>query len=307
MKTMLETRFCGIELKNPTRLASGVMGVNAGQIIRVAKEGAGAVTIKSLGPMERQGHKNPTVIEWEHGLLNAVGLPTPGYKNADSEFEELKELKKIGVPLIASIYGTRWKEFSEVAEYVASKNPSAIELDISCPNTEWGGTQFACDPAMSYKIISDVKEVTGKIPVIAKLTAAANSPIAVAKACEEAGANAICCGNTMPGMIIDVDAKKPILSFKKGGMSGPALKPINLKVTYEAYEAVKIPIIGEGGITTGRDALEYIMAGATVCGIGSGIWKRGTGIFNSVSNEIEEWMKENGYTKIEHLRGIAHE
>ncbi|MCR4369415.1 MAG: dihydroorotate dehydrogenase, partial [archaeon] len=280
--------------------------VNAGQLIRVAKEGAGAVTMKSIGPRERKGHKNPTVIEWEHGLLNAVGLPTPGYLNTEEEFEELRALKKLGVPLIASIYGSKWDEFAQVAEFVAQKKPDAIELDISCPNTEWGGTQFATNPEVSAKIVASVKNACGKIPVIAKLTPAATNPVEVAIACEEAGADAICAANTMPGMLIDVDAKKPILAFKKGGMSGPALKPINLKIVYELHEKVQIPIIGEGGITNGRDALEYVMAGASVCGIGSAVWMHGTGVFKKTSLEMQEWMKKNGYSKLEQLRGIAH-
>src|SRR3989344_5282999 len=164
---MLKINFCKTQLKNPTRLASGVMGVNAGQLIRIAREGAGAVTMKSIGPRERMGHKNPTVIEWEHGLLNAVGLPSPGYKNYDEEFEELGDLRKIGVPLIASIYGSKWEEFTEIAAYVAQKKPDLIELDISCPNTEWQDIQFASDPSISGKIVSSVKDVVGKIPVIA--------------------------------------------------------------------------------------------------------------------------------------------
>src|SRR3989344_248826 len=279
---MLETSFCGAQMKNPTRLASGILGVNAGQLLRVAREGAGAVTTKSLGPRERQGHNNPTVIEWEHGLLNAVGLPTPGYRNSDEEFEELKALKKLGVPLIASVYGTKWEEFAEVAEYVAGKKPEAIELDISCPNTEWGGTQFATNPEISAKIVSSAKNVAGKIPVIAKLTPAATNPVEVGKACEEAGADALCAANTMPGMIINADAMKPVLAFKSGGISGPALKPINLKITYNLFEKVEIPIIGEGGISSGTDALEYIMAGASIVGIGSAGWEHGTGGFAEV-------------------------
>lgn len=306
-KPELKTIFCGVEMKNPLRLASGILGVNAGQLIRVAKEGAGAVTMKSIGPKERNGHKNPTVIEWEHGLLNAVGLPTPGYKNYDEEFEELKELKKIKVPLIASIYGTKWEEFIEVAKYVAEKKPELIELDISCPNTEWQDKQFAQDPEVSAKIVGKVKDVVGKIPVIAKLTPAVASPVEIALACEEAGADAVCACNTMPGMLIDVDAKKPVLAFKKGGISGPALKPINLKITYDLFEKLSIPIIGEGGISSGRDALEYIMAGADVCGIGSAVWLHGPKAFAKINDEICEWMSQNGYSKIRELRGLAHE
>jgi len=294
-------------MQNPTRLASGILGVNAGQLIRVGKDGAGAVTMKSIGPRERQGHNNPTVVEWEHGLLNAVGLPTPGYKNYDEEFEELKELEKHGVPLIASVYGSKWNEFAEVAEYVAGKKPDLIELDISCPNTEWHDIQFACIPEASAKIVESVKNVSGKIPVIAKLTPAANSPVEVGKACEEAGADALCAGNTMPGTLIDINAGKPVLAFRKGGISGPALKPINLKIVYELYEKVSIPIIGEGGICSGTDALEYVMAGATVCGIGSAIWQKGITVFRQACMEMQQWLSENGYSRIEQVRGMAHE
>lgn len=304
---MLETKFCEKKLKNPTRLASGIMGVNAGQLIRVGREGAGAVTMKSTGPRERFGHKNPAVIEWEHGLLNAVGLPTPGYENTEEEFKELKELKKIGVPLIASVYGTKKEEFREVAEFIVQKEPDFLELNISCPNTEWGGTQFASNPEISGEIVREVKGISKKIPVIAKLTPACTNPVEVGKAVEEAGADAVCAANTMPGMIIDADAKKPVLAFKKGGISGPALKPINLKITYDLYEQLEIPIIGEGGIVNGRDALEYVMAGATLCGIGSGVWKHGSGIFKLICGEIEEWLKENNYKKLDEVRGVAHE
>ncbi len=304
---MLNSVFCGVEFENPTRLASGIMGVNAGQLIRVAKAGAGAVTTKSIGPKERTGHKNPTVVEWNHGLLNAVGLPTPGFRNYDEEFEELKELKKIGAPLIASIYGSKWDEFAQVAEYVAQKKPELIELDISCPNTEWHDIQFACDPQVSAKIVSSVKDVVGKIPIIAKLTPAATSPVQVGIACKEAGADALCAGNTMPGMLIDADARRPILAFKKGGMSGPALKPINLKITYDLFEKIQIPIIGEGGICNGRDALEYVMAGASLCGIGSAVWQNGVGVFKQTCGEMRHWLLDNGYSKLDDVRGIAHE
>jgi len=305
---MLSTTFCKMKMKNPTRLASGVLGVNAASLIRVAKEGAGAVTMKSVGPREREGHNNPTVIDLENGsMLNAVGLPTPGYRNMDEEMEELKVLKKMGVPLIGSVYGTVAAEFREVAEWMAKHKPDAIELDISCPNAEWEGNQFACDPALSTKIVSDVKDVAGKIPVIAKLTPQTHLVVEVGKACEGAGADALCMGNTMPAMSINIDARRPVLQNKKGGLSGAALKPINMKCVYELYEEVEIPIIGEGGISNGRDAIEYLQAGATIVGIGTAVRWRGTTVFREVCSEMQKWMKENGYKKVSDIVGVAHE
>ena len=305
---MLSTTFCKIKMKNPTRLASGVLGVNAASLIRVAREGAGAVTLKSVGPKEREGHSNPTVIDLENGsMLNAVGLPTPGYKNMDEEMHELKALKKLGVPLIGSLYGTVAPEFREVAEWMAQHKPDAIELDISCPNAEWGGTQFACDPKMSTKIISGVKDIAGKIPVIAKQTPQTHLVVEVGKACEAAGVDGLCMGNTMPAMSINIEAKRPVLANKKGGLSGPALKPINVKCVYELYEAVEIPIIGEGGISNGRDAIEYMQAGASMVGIGTAVRWRGTTVFREVCSEMQHWMKDNGYSKVKQLVGVAHE
>ena len=305
---MLSTTFLGMKMKNPTRLASGILGVNAASLIRVAKEGAGAVTMKSVGPREREGHKNPTVIDLENGsMLNAVGLPTPGYNNMGEEMEELQVLKKMGVPLIGSLYGTVAAEFREVAEWMALYKPDAVELDISCPNAEWNGTQFACDPRVSSKIVSDVKEVMGKIPVIAKLTPQTHLVVEVGVACEEAGADAICMGNTMPAMSINIEAKRPVLANKKGGMSGPALKPINMKCVYELYEDLDIPIIGEGGVSSGRDAIEYMQAGAAIVGIGTAVRWRGTSVFREVCEEMENWMKENGCKKVSDIVGAGHE
>ena len=304
----LETKFCGLKLRNPLVLSPGILGINAQQMIRVARIGAGAITTKTLGPEEREGNNNPTVISWEHGLLNAVGLSNAGYKNCDHKFRELKELKKIGAPLIVSIFGENKKQFAEIAEYIASKKPDAIELDVSCPNqSKSSNMEFAAVPEAAASVVSEVKKVTGKIPVIIKLTPACNSPVMVAKACEEAGADAFSAANTMPGMIINIDARRPVLHFKKGGMSGPALKPINLKIVYELYENIKVPIIGGGGINTGKDAIEYIMAGATLCGIGSGVYYRGIGVFAEVNQEIEKWMKENKVKKLDEIRGAAHE
>ena len=305
---MLSTTFLGMKMKNPTRLASGILGVNAASLIRVAKEGAGAVTMKSVGPREREGHKNPTVIDLENGsMLNAVGLPTPGYNNMGEEMEELQVLKKMGVPLIGSLYGTVAAEFKEVAEWMALYKPDAVELNISCPNAEWNGTQFACDPRVSSKIVSDVKEVMGKIPVIAKLTPQTHLVVEVGVACEEAGADAICMGNTMPAMSINIEAKRPVLANKKGGMSGPALKPINMKCVYELYEDLDIPIIGEGGVSSGRDAIEYMQAGAAIVGIGTAVRWRGTSVFREVCEEMENWMKENCCKKVSDIVGAGHE
>ncbi|MBI5229042.1 dihydroorotate dehydrogenase [Candidatus Micrarchaeota archaeon] len=301
---MLETNFCGLRMRNPTVLASGILGVNAALLKRVALSGAGAVTMKSIGPREKEGHKNPTVLEWEHGLINAVGLPSPGYNNLAQEFEELKA---IDCPVIASIYGASVEEFAEVAEAVAPYSPSLIELNISCPNTKKEGQVFGLTRESAEEVVAAVKKVNGNIPVMPKLTPQAPNIAEVAKACAEAGADAICAINTVgPGMLIDVEARKPILANKFGGVSGPAIKPIALRCVYQIYEKVDVPVLGMGGITTGLDAIEMIMAGATAVGMGSAVYYRRINVFAQVCKEMEQWMKAHEVNNIRELIGAAH-
>jgi len=300
----LETSIAGLKLRNPTVLASGILGTSAELLKRVIEEGAGAATMKSIGPEERMGHPNPSVIAWEHGLLNAVGLPSPGFANME---EEWKELEDRDFPLIASIYGATAEEFALVAGNVAPQKPDAIEVNISCPNTREHGQIFGVSEKASAEAVKAVKKEIGKIPLIAKLTPQAFNIGAIAKSCEEAGADAICAINTVGGMCIDIEARKPVLFNRFGGLSGPAVKPVGIKCVYQIFESVKIPILGMGGITTGRDAIEYVQAGATAVGIGSGVYYRGMGVFRKVCEEMEKWMKENGVESLEEIRGCGHE
>ncbi len=300
----LKTNFIGLKMQNPTVLASGILGTNSALMKRVFEEGgAGAVTMKSIGPEERNGHENPSVIELEHGLLNAVGLPSPGFQNME---EEWKELEKINFPLIASIYGANIEQFAAVAKNVALHKPDAIEANISCPNTKEHGQIFGTSEEASQAIISAVKKEIGKIPLIAKLTPQASNIAAIAAGCEKAGADAICAINTVAGMCIDIDARKPILHNKFGGLSGPAIKPVGIKCVYQIFESVKIPILGMGGISNGKDAIEYIQAGATAVGIGSGVFYHGIEVFKKACEEMEHWMKENNVKSLKEIRGIAH-
>lgn len=299
---MLGVNLCGIKLKNPTILASGILGITKESVDRVGKSGAGAVTLKSLCHEERKGNKNPTMIAFEMGMLNAVGLPGQGIDNAIKDFKRLNDLP---VPVIGSIYGYRIEQFGHVAKKMAALKPAMIEVDISCPHVDYGKPYYA-DPELTAKITKEVKKNTGKIPVSIKLSPNVYDIKEIAKAAEKAGADAITAINTTPGMVIDIDARKPILSNNIGGISGPALKPIALRCVYEIYEAVKIPIIATGGVTYGKDALEMIMAGATAVGIGTGVYYRGINVFNKVCNEMEKWMKKNKVRSLKEIRGIAH-
>jgi dihydroorotate dehydrogenase (NAD+) catalytic subunit len=235
-------------------------------------------------------------------FLNAVGLPGQGI---DSAMKDFVRLENLSVPVIGSIYGYRVEQFGEVARKMASLKPAMIEVDISCPHMDYGKPYYA-DPQLTAKVTKVVKKNSGKIPVSIKLSPNVYDIKEIAHAAEKAGADAITAINTASGMVIDIDARKPVLDNKIGGVSGPALKPIAVRCVYEIYETVKIPIIGTGGVTYGKDALEMIMTGATAVGIGTGIYYRGIDIFKKVCNEMIVWMKKNKVKNLNEIRGVAH-
>lgn len=303
--TDISVNLCGIRLKNPTILASGIMGVSGASCCYAARNGAGAVVMKSIGPREREGHNNPILVEFEGGFLNAVGLPNAGIDNSLTEIQFA--MKNAGVPVIPSIFGGTKEEFGEVAEKMSTLKPAMMEVNLSCPNTASDlGEAFALSGKAAAEVIAIVKDKT-KAKVIAKLAPNVPDIKRIARAVEEAGADVITATNTMPGMVIDVKMAKPVLYNKSGGISGPVLKPIAVKCVYDIYEAVKIPIIGVGGITTGEDAVEMIMAGASAVEIGTAIYYRGIDVFRKVSDELKMFMEENGYKKISDMTGIAHD
>ncbi|MFH2092192.1 MAG: dihydroorotate dehydrogenase [Pseudomonadota bacterium] len=295
-------QFLGKPLKNPMVLASGILGNSRDILERVHQNGCGLVTMKSIGPEPRDGHKNPTVIDLGHGMINAVGLPTPGHLNMEAEWNDLEDRD---FPIIASIYGGSVAEYQEVARFVSRKAPNFIEINISCPNSEKHGMIFGINAQSSRDVVAAVKKVIN-VPLIVKLTPQAPDIAGIAKACEDAGADAICAINTVgPGMIIDIESQMPVLAFKKGGLSGPMIKPIAVRCVYDIYEAVSIPIIGLGGITTGLDAIEMVMAGASLIGIGSAVKYRGIDVFKKVTQEMEIWLEDH-HTTLEAIKGAAH-
>jgi len=299
----LNTEICGIKLKNPTILASGILGMNADIIKEVIKNGAGAITLKSTGTEPREGHHNPKVLVWDHGMANCYGLTNQGYKKMDSEWEELKDAD---VPIIASVFGASVSEFVEVTKYM-TKFADMIEVNVSCPNTKEHGVAFGMKRKTCSDVIKAVKEVS-TVPVIAKMTPQAVNIGEMAKAAQDAGADVISAINTLgPGMFINIDVAKPILAYKAGGLSGPAVKPIAVRCIYDIYKAVDVPIIGMGGITYGKDAIEMMMAGASAVGIGTGTYYRGMDVFKKVCDEMQEWLEQSEYDSFKDIIGAAHD
>lgn len=302
---ILQTNFLGMKLKNPTILASGILGVTKASLRNVIKNGAGAVTIKSISKDPREGHNSPILITYEGGMMNAVGYSNPGIDEAKKEFSDLKEVEG---PVFASIIGTVPEDFAFMAKNFLSKEFSAVEVPLSCPHTPGFGTLAGQGtPEATFEITKAVKDNTN-LPVIIKLSPNIPNLVEVAKAAEKAGADALNMGNTHgPGMVINIETKQPVMDFKVGGISGPAIRPVTVRCVYDLYKTVKIPIIGCGGVTIWRDAIEMMMAGASAIGIGSAVYYQGIDVFSKITKGMEEFMKKEGYSDVKELIGAAHE
>ncbi len=298
----ITTNIAGIKIENPTILASGIMDEDAGSIQRIIDNGAGAIVTKSIGSISRAGYPNPTLIELDHGILNAMGLPNPGI---DDFGKEIKLLTLSKIPIIGSIFAGTIDEFINLAKKMQNYGVSALELNLSCPHAKHYGLELGCDSNLVRKITSSVKKSV-KIPVFVKLSPNVTNIVEIAKSAQEGKADAIVAINTVKAMKIDIDIGKPVLSNKIGGYSGEAIKPIGVRCVYELSANIDIPIIGVGGIKTGEDVIEYLMAGASAVQIGSGIYYRGTEIFGKLNKEIIDWMELHSYAKLKDLIGVSH-
>jgi len=303
----LNVNFCGINFPNPTVLASGYLGVTGASLANCANKGAGGVTSKTLFMEERKGHPNPTILTFPGGMINAVGLSGEGVKNAKHEFEKYRELSA-GQPIVGSVGGRNIEEIVQVAQIMEGYPVDMIELNLSCPNVEGEmGKPIACDPLLTAEATKAVRAVVKK-PISVKLSPNVPDIGLVAKHAEANGADAITAVNTMgPGMLIDINMRRPILSNKTGGVSGHAIKPIAVRCVWDIYRAVKLPIIATGGVINGRDALEMLMAGGSLLGIGSAIGYHDLKCFEMITTKIQEFMQAEGFTDVSELVGLAHQ
>ena len=311
MATDLSVQFLHLTLPTPLVLASGIWGTTASLLERAAQAGCGAVTAKSCGPIPRAGHVNPSCLDWGHGLINAIGLANPG---AEAEVELLMRAKErlapLGVALIASVFAGPPEEFGTVARIIAQARPDLIEVNISCPNVHSEfGEPYAASPDAAAEVTGHVRDAVqdAGIPVVVKLAPNVPSIGRIARAVVAAGADALCVINTMPGLVIDAESGQAILANRSGGLSGPALKPIALKCVYDVRRACPdVPIIGTGGVTTGVDAIEMLMAGATVVGVGSAIYYRGPDAIAAILAEMTAWLTAHKISDLDAVRGLAH-
>lgn len=300
----LSVEFCGVNFGNPTVLASGILGVTASSLRNVVRNGAGGVTTKSIWLNEHVGHKNPTMFGTEHYFMNAVGLSDAGIEKALEEtFPEYLENKP--APIIASIVAASIEDFGELAEKITEANPDIIEVNISCPNVhDEFGTPFSCSVMQSAAVTKVVRAATKK-PIVIKLTPNVSNIGEIAKACQKEGADGFCLINTVAGMGIDINFRQPILTNKSGGVSGPAIKPVAVKCVYDVFKATGLPIIGTGGVLNGEDAIEMMMAGARLVGMGTMVYYRGVEGFGEVVKEMADWCDKVGVKRVDEIIGVA--
>ena len=263
----LTTRIGSLTLANPFIAASGCFGygLEYDRVVQLSR--LGAVAVKGLFLTERNGHPPPRIVETPAGMLNAIGLQGIGVHRFVRE--RLPLLRERHAVVIVNVCGVTLDEYVEVSRILSdAEGVSAIELNISCPNIKEGGIQFGCSLHGTFDVVNAVRTVT-RLPVIPKLTPNVTSVSAFARAAEDAGADAVSLVNTFLAMAIDVETRRPVLSNVMGGLSGPAIRPIAVRMVYECREQVRIPIIGMGGITDARDALEFIIAGASAVQVGT--------------------------------------
>ena len=263
----LNLQLPGLELKNPIMPASGCFGFGREYAKLYDLSLLGAIMIKATTVETRKGNPTPRVAETSAGMLNAIGLQNPGIEKVMGE--ELKFLEDYDVPIIANVAGTEVADYVEVAERISKvSNVKALELNISCPNVKCGGIQFGTDPSTAQQLTAAVKAVSS-VPVYVKLSPNVTNIVDIAKAVEAGGADGITMINTLVGMRLDERTGKPVIANGTGGLSGPAIKPVAIRMVYDVYKAVNIPIIGMGGITCAQDVIDFMSAGASAVAVGT--------------------------------------
>ncbi len=297
MESRIDTavEIAGIRLKNPVIAASGTFGYGLEFAQLLDLNALGAIVVKGLSRAPMLGNPAPRLVETAAGMLNAIGLQNVG---VDAFIEEkLPPLRKFSTAIFANIFGNSTEDYVAVTERLeAAEGIAGYEINVSCPNTKQGGMIFGSDPSLTHEVTAAIKQVARR-PVIVKLSPNVTDIALIARAAEDAGADGLSVVNTLLGMAIDLEARRPVLPNITGGLSGPAIKPIALRMVYQVATAVKIPVIGLGGIATGRDALEFMAAGASAVEVGTATFWDPTAPAR-VAKEMEAWCRANGVSRM---------
>ena len=302
---LLTTNMPGLKLRNPTALASGILGYTVETLQLIAQNGAGAVVTKSIGAEPNAGYANPTVVQADSGLINAMGLPNPGIGDYSEEIRYAKTV--LQVPLIVSVFGYAAEDYAEVAKKAIEAGADAVELNVSCPHVRLTGSEIGQNPKLLDEVISKVK-TEAKKPVIVKLSPNVTNIVDLAKVAVKAGADILTAVNTVRAMAIDTETQMPVLSNIRGGLSGPAIKPIALRCVYDIFEALpETPIFGCGGITNWRDAVEFLLAGASAVQVGTALATKDPKVFEDINKGIQTYLKRKGYRRVKDIVGLSHQ
>lgn len=298
----LSVDFAGVTMKNPVTTASGTFGSGAEYGEYVDLNRLGAVTTKGVANVPWPGNPTPRVCETYGGMLNAIGLQNPGIDVFVGR--DIPYLKQYDTRIIVNVCGHTTEEYLEVVERLADQNVDLLEINISCPNVKEGGIAFGQNPKLVEQITAEIKK-KAKQPVIMKLSPNVTDITETAKAAEAGGADALSLINTLTGMKIDINRRQFALANQTGGMSGPAVKPVAVRMVYQVAHAVKLPVLGMGGIRTAEDALEFIMAGASMVAVGTANFNNPTATVDVIEG-IEQFMKEHHVEDIHELIGCVH-
>ncbi|MCX4326896.1 MAG: dihydroorotate dehydrogenase [Lachnospiraceae bacterium] len=297
----LSVNFAGVEMKNPVTVASGTFGSGAEYKDFVDLNKLGAVTTKGVSSVPWQGNQTPRICETYGGMLNAIGLQNPGI---DLFIErDIPFLKQYDTKIIVNVCGRTVEEYTEVVQRLADTGIDLLEINISCPNVKAGGIAFGQDPELAMQVTDRIKQYA-KQPVIMKLSPNVTDIAEMARAVEAGGADAVSLINTLTGMKIDINKRTFALANKTGGLSGPAIKPVAVRMVYQAAHAVKIPVLGMGGISCAEDALEFIMAGAKMVAAGTANFHN-PAVTEEIIDGIKEFMEKNGVKDINELTGCV--
>lgn len=299
----LSIQLPGLNLKNPIMPASGCFGFGREYSQFFDLNELGAIIMKSATGEERLGNPTPRVAETASGMLNAIGLQNPGVHKIIEK--EIPFLKKFDIPIIANVAGSTIEEYEYVAEaFSKDATINAIELNISCPNVKEGGIQFGTNINMAEEITKRVK-AKSNVPVYVKLSPNVTNVVEIAQAVERAGADGITMINTLTGMQIHLPSKRPLIANRTGGLSGPAIKPIAIKMIYEVSEAVDLPIIGMGGISSADDVIEFLLAGASAVAVGTANFQNPL-VCSEIINNLPKTLEKYGFNSIEDVIGKGH-
>jgi dihydroorotate dehydrogenase (NAD+) catalytic subunit len=291
----LSVSLAGLRLKNPVMTASGTFGYGKEYADFINLNALGALITKGISLKPMAGNPPPRICETPSGMLNTIGLQNVGVKNFLKD--KLPFLSRLSVPVIVNILGHSLQEYAEVARHLNdASGVAALEVNISCPNVSQGGLAFGADPRPAAKVITRVLQAT-RLPLIAKLTPQVTDIGAVAKAVEDAGADAVSLINTIPGMAVDIQSRKSKLGRVSGGLSGPAIRPVALRLVYQVVQAVSIPVIGLGGIRTAEDALAFLLVGARAVQIGTANFVRPTAAIEVIEG-IKRFLTEKNISRV---------